>query len=117
MPSKSFKKKIRKSRSRFSKSSDSDMFVDNHEEDDQGQDLDAQLSWEELEQFLGRQIKVKLHQPTGTINPVHTVSGPLISINVDMGGFMLSPAHTNESSLSEKFVVFVDLVRDDLDVW
>ena len=46
------------------------MFVDNLEEDDQAEDLDAQLSWEELDQFLGRQIKVKLHQPTGTINPV-----------------------------------------------
>ena len=38
------------------------MFEDHLEEDDQAQDLDAQLSWDELEQFLGRQIKVQLHQ-------------------------------------------------------
>ena len=53
------------------------MFEDHLEEDDQAQDLDAELSWVELELFLGRQIKVTLHQPTGPINPVHTVSGPL----------------------------------------
>ena len=87
------------------------MFEDHLEEDDQAQDLDAQLSWDELEQFLGRQIKVQLHQPTGTHNPVHTVSGPLISINEDMGGFMLSPAHTNESDFSEKFVVIKSNVK------
>ena len=88
------------------------MFEDHLEDDDQAQELDAQLSWEELEQFLGRQIKVKLHKPTGTLNPVHTVSGPLISINVDMGGFMLSPAHTNESNLSDKFVVIKTNVKE-----